>query len=136
MTLNSFKDVQDMLNAFITSQGVDVSSAPHVDFWNQLTYDQFTTGNVPGLPSPFNALPILKKGDSKNSNIILALSGAVGTLFDPSHTGGDGTGIGPMPPFPPPALPDNEIAALADWIDRGCPEFASAPPPKPTPTKH
>jgi hypothetical protein len=60
MTLNSFKDVQDMLNAFISANGIDVSSAPHVDFWNQLTHAQFTTGNVPGLPAPFSALPILK----------------------------------------------------------------------------
>jgi hypothetical protein len=122
MTLNSFKDVQNMLNAFIAANGIDVSSAPHVDFWNQLTYAQFTTGNVPGLPAPFDALPILKKGDSKHSNIILALSGAPGTLFDPIHNGGDGTGIGPMPPFPPPALPNDQIKALADWIDGGCPE--------------
>ncbi len=122
MTLNSYKEVQSMLNTFVSSQGVPASSAPHADFWNQLTYDQFLTANVPGLPAPFDALPILKKGDSKHSNIILALSGAVGTLFDPSHDGGDATGIGPMPPFQPPALPADQIAALADWIDRGCPK--------------
>jgi hypothetical protein len=130
MALNSFKDVQDMLNTFVTSQGVPVSGAPHADFWNSMTYAQFTTGNVPGVTDPNDptkALPILKKGDSKNSNLVLALSGAVGTLFDPSHDGGDATGIGPMPPFPPPALPPAQIKDLADWIDRGCPEFASAP---------
>src|ERR1700681_1997566 len=66
MALNSFKDVQDMLTAFVTSQGVPISGAPHVDFWNQLTYAQFTTGDVPGVTDPTDptkGMPILKIGD-------------------------------------------------------------------------
>ena len=122
MPLNSYKDVQTMLNNFVSSQGVPVTSAPHVDFWNQMSYAQFTTGVVPGLPSPFNNVTILTVGDSKNSHIIQALSGTPGTIFDPSHDGGDGVGVGPMPPFPPPALPASDINDLADWIDRGCPD--------------
>ena len=92
-----------------------------------MTYTQFTTGNVPGVQAPNDptkGMPILKIGDSKNSNIILALSGS-GPIFGPP---GPPTTIGPMPPFPP-ALPDPQIKALADWIDAKCPEFPTPPTP-------
>jgi len=95
---------------------------------------------VPGVEDPNHPgkkLPILKKGDSKNSNIIWALQGAAGTLFAPSHDGGDATGIGPMPPFfGGPSMSAAQIADLANWIDRGCPEFAAAPAPAATTPKH
>ena len=93
-----------------------------------MTYTQFTTGNVPGVKEPNDptkGMPILKIGDSKNSNIILALSGS-GPIFGPP---GPPPTIGPMPPFPPPALPDPQIKALADWIDAKCPEFPTPPTP-------
>lgn len=133
MPLNSFKDVQDMLDAFVAANSgtVNMSHAPHATFWHTLNYVQFTTGDVPGVTDPSHpgkTLPILKKGDSKNSNIIQALQGAAGTIFDPSHDGGDATGIGPMPPFfGGPSMPAAKIAELADWIDRGCPQFATVP---------
>jgi hypothetical protein len=135
MPLNSFEDVQKMLDAFVASKPgtVNMSASPHATFWKDLDYVKFTTGDVPGVVGPGRpgkTLPILKKGDSKNSNIILALQGAAGTIFDPSHDGGDATGIGPMPPFfGGPSMSAADIADLASWIDRGCPEFAAAPTP-------
>src|SRR3954471_12500960 len=69
-------------------------NAPHSDFWSNFTYDQFVNGNVPGVtdPNSGSALPILVKGNSQGSNIVMALLGTPGSLFDPK-TGA----IGQMP---------------------------------------
>jgi len=45
----------------------------------------------------------------------MALQGKAGTIFDPV-TGS----IGRMPPSGP-FMSDSDIAQLADWIDRNCP---------------
>lgn len=124
MPLNSYSDVQNFFNG-ILNQNVSTSSgntelkdtknnAPHADFWNTLTYDQFVNGNVPGVNPP---MKILIKGNSAQSNIILALSGATGTAFDP-NTGS----FGPMPADGPPMFTPAQIQELADWIDKGCPK--------------
>jgi hypothetical protein len=110
--LQSFADVQQLLNDFV-SQGIPIGDAPHVDFWNNLTYDQFTTGNVPGVTSP-QAFKILVVGNSGSSNIILALRGS-GPFFGP------GNDPGPMPPPPSAPMPSPDIDRIADWIDRKCP---------------
>ena len=89
------------------------NSAPHGAFWNTLMYDQFVSGNVPGVTP---AAPILVKGNSQQSNLILALQG-VGPLFDP-NTGQ----YGQMPADGPPFLTQDQIQPIADWIDAGCPE--------------
>ena len=95
MALNSFQDVRNMLDAFVASHAasgdVNMGHAPHGTFWNNLNYHDFTTADVPGGvkdPTTGKVLPILKKGDSKNSNIIWALNGAAGTTFAPTHDGG------------------------------------------------
>ena len=78
MALTSFAQVQAFIAQVLTTNSEDASGAPHGNFWSNLTYEQFTTGNVPGVDS----VPILVVGDSKSSNIIQALQGA--GLFDPN----------------------------------------------------
>ncbi|MGH6800351.1 MAG: hypothetical protein ACRD3H_03480 [Terriglobales bacterium] len=120
MALNSFAEVQSYINSVLTQNGEigGVSSAPHGAFWSNLTYSQFTTGNVPGVSPP---VPILVIGNSANSNIIQALQG-VGPLFNPST----GT-YGQMPANGPPFFTAAQIAEIAGWIDAGCPQGPGQP---------
>ena len=112
MALNSFADVQAFIAQVLTTNGEDASGAPHGNFWNTCTYDDFTKGNVPGVDP---AVPILVVGDSKSSNIIQALQG-VG-LFDPN------SGQYPqMPAFGPTYFTSDQIAEIAAWIDNKCPQ--------------
>jgi hypothetical protein len=97
-----------------------VSNAPHSNFWDTLSYAQFTTGTVPGVnfgPNP--PYPILVLGDGANSNFVLALQG-VGPLFD-NDTGQ----FGRMPADAnPPAMPfftAAQIQPIIDWINKKCP---------------
>jgi hypothetical protein len=115
MAVNSFADVQNLINSVLTQNGQigGVANAPHGAFWTNLTYPQFTTGNVPGVDPP---VPILMVGNSRNSNIILALQG-VGPLFDP-NTGA----YGEMPANGPPFFTAQQVADIAAWIDAGCPQ--------------
>ena len=97
-----------------------VATAPHKNFWETLTYQQFTTGNVPGISfGPRPPYPILVIGDAASSNFVLALQGA-GPLFD-NNTGA----FGQMPANAnPPAVPfltAAEIQPIIDWINNGCP---------------
>ncbi|WP_213804275.1 hypothetical protein [Granulicella sp. dw_53] len=110
-TLNNYADVQAALNTFVQQAGVTPGQAPHGAFWNTLTYDQFTTGNVPGVP--LGSWKILVVGDSKNSNIIQILVG----------TGSAANDFGQMPQPNPPYEPEqtNLITQLSAWIDAGCP---------------
>jgi len=97
-----------------------VPTAPHKNFWDTLTYEEFTTGDVPGVnfgPSP--PYRILVLGDGANSNFVLALQG-IGPLFD-NNTGA----FGQMPANAnPPAMPfftAAQIQPIIDWINNGCP---------------
>ncbi len=126
MALTSYAQVQAFITQVLT-QNNEIGSrfSPHGQFWATLTYDQFVNGNVPNVQENGQPLPILVKGNSAQSNIILALKGAAGTPFDPNT--GD---IGRMPANAnPPAKPfftDAQIQEIADWIDAGCPEGAAA----------
>ncbi|MFL5337172.1 MAG: hypothetical protein ACJ8H8_29360 [Geminicoccaceae bacterium] len=113
MALTSFADVQKFFNDFITQQGIDIAGAPHGAFWNNLTYDNFVNGNVPGVTDPNTGkpVPILTKGDGAHSNIIYALSGTPGTLWDPNNP----TGFGLMPPGLS-NFSSDQIQELSDWI--------------------
>ena len=53
MALKSFADVQNFINTILTQnkEGGAVVGPPHGAFWSNLTYQQFTTGNVPGRNS-------------------------------------------------------------------------------------
>ena len=129
MALNSYVEVQRFINGILTRnissqtnqpEINDVPASPHGAFWN-LPYDQFVNGNVPGVKDPVTKQPmkILIKGNSAKSNIVLALSGMPGTVFDPDPNNGD---FGQMPPNGPPMFSPQEIKQIADWIDSGCPQ--------------
>ncbi len=106
-TLNNYADVQNALNEFCKSVNVNPKSAPHGDFWNTLSYEEFTTGDVPN----FNNVKILVVGDAKSSNIIQILEGV-----------GQMAGIyGPMPPGVPQDEKTDIISELSTWIDNNCP---------------
>ena len=121
MALNNYEDVKNHLNTILTKndQLSETQAAPHGDWWNSMTFEQFTTGNVPRINDPATGrpMPILIVGNSAQSNLILALQGAPNTAFDPNSGA-----FGPMPATGPPYFdPATEINPLADWIDAGCP---------------
>jgi hypothetical protein len=111
MAISNYADVQNALNTFVKQAGVTPGQAPHGAFWNTMSYDQFTTGNVPGVPGgPWKILVI---GSSQQSNIIQILMG-VGKAADT---------FGQMPQPNPPYNPEQTqlITDLSGWIDAGCP---------------
>lgn len=106
--LNSYQDVQSLFNDFITANSINMDRAPHGAFWNSMSYDEFVNGNVPGLPI---AVKNLISGNAADSNLIKILKGSLtvaGRTFRRMPGGG-------------PYFSDDMVAALADWIDRGCP---------------
>jgi hypothetical protein len=117
--LNSFTKVQQFINQVLSQNneqgGVQIS--PHKAFWSNLTYDQFVNGNVPGVSdaNTGNPVPILVKGDSAQSNFILALRGS-GPMFGPEGV------FGQMPSNGPPFFSEDQISSIAAWIDQGCPQ--------------
>ena len=117
--LNSFKDVQQFINGVLSQNNEQggLTFSPHKAFWSTLTYDQFVNGNVPGVTDPRtgNPMPVLVKGNSAQSNLILALQGS-GPVF------GQNGAIRQMPANGPPYFSVDQIASIAAWIDRGCPQ--------------
>jgi hypothetical protein len=105
-------------NKFIKDNNIDIAGAPHKDFWNTLSYNDFVNGNVPNVTDPNTKQPItiLTKGNGAESNIVYALSGAAGTQWDPNNP----AGFGQMP-VGGPYFSCIQIVELADWITRGCP---------------
>ncbi len=118
--LMTFADVQKFLNDFCDANGINPFT--HGRFWNAMKYQDFVTGNVPGI-GDFTSTPlrILVPKDSKASNIIMALRGTKGTIFDPNSGS-----IGRMPPGGP-FMADSDIDRLADWIDRGALDGTKSP---------
>jgi putative intracellular protease/amidase len=105
--LNSFSDVQRLLNNFVSANGIDLGGSPHSDFWNT-DYYSFVTGDVPGL----HGVKILTKGHADDSNLILILRGRL-------YVGGIQF---PRMPANGPYMAAEQVNALADWINRGCPQ--------------
>jgi hypothetical protein len=95
-----------------------VHNAPHGAFWATMTYQQFVTGSVPGVSDPNSGqpMPILVKGNSAQSNIVMALRGTPGSPFDPNAGA-----FGRMPADGAAFLTEAQIEPLAAWIDAGCP---------------
>jgi len=116
--LKSYADVQALLNSFMKKNNGPIEFSPHGAFWNDMSYRQFIEGNLPEVTDRANGKPlkILIVGNARESNIIMALRGAKGSMFD-RETGS----IGRMPPTGP-YMSEHEIIRLADWIDRGCPD--------------
>lgn len=117
MALTSFAQVQSFINQVLTANGEmgRVQNAPHKDFWNTLSYNDFTTGNVPNVLNNGQPLRILIPGNSGASILIQALQGT--GIFDP-NTGTQDR----MPANGPPFFSDDQIKQIADWIDAGCPQ--------------
>jgi len=118
-SLNSFADVKQFLTQVVADnhEVLLLQNSPHKAFWNTLTFDQFVNGNIPHVHNPDTGdpIPILVKGKSDQSNIIMALSGT-GPIFGP-----DGL-VGQMPPGGTKFTAD-QITSIANWIDAGCPEL-------------
>jgi hypothetical protein len=112
MAINSFKDVQNFINQFLkdNKETSGVPNAPHLDFWNSLSYTDFTQGNVPGVTDENNKpVRVLIPGNSAASTIIQVMNGS-STVFDQ------------MPANGPPFFSSPQVKELADWIDAGCPQ--------------
>jgi hypothetical protein len=116
--LNSFAALQQFIEQVLVQNNEKggVGFSPHKAFWMDLTYDQFVNGNVPSVTEPETGkpIPILVKGNSEQSNLILALQGS-GPLFSPNE-------FGQMPANGPPFFSPDQIASIAAWIDAGCPQ--------------
>jgi hypothetical protein len=121
MAITSFAALQTFLNDFISTNNIQILGAPHGAFW-QTSYSDFVTGDVPNVTDPNNnPIPILTKGDGAHSNIIYALAGTAGTLWDPNNP----AGFGQMPAGGP-YMATDQIQLISDWISAGCPETAAA----------
>ena len=101
--------MQAFIAQVLTNNSEDASDAPHGNFWSNLTYEEFTKGNVPGVDS----VPILVVGDADNSNIIQALLGT-GLFANGSYPR--------MPAFGPTYFTSAQIAEIAAWINNKCPQ--------------
>jgi hypothetical protein len=117
--LDHYADVQQFIASILTANNQGWTHSPHKNFWETMTYDQFVNGNVPHVSDPDTGspMPILVKGNSAQSNLIMSLRGTAGTAFDPTTSS-----IGRMPANGPPFFTDDQINSIADWIDRGCPQ--------------
>jgi hypothetical protein len=117
--LNTFADVQNFIDQVLNANGQTggLGASPHGAFWRTMKYDDFVTGNVPGVKDDAgNPMPVLVKGSSATSNLILALQGTAG-IFGPQGT------IGQMPANGPPWFTPDQITSIANWIDAGCHQF-------------
>jgi hypothetical protein len=119
VAINSYSDLQEFMNNVLTTNHEvgGVATAPHGGFWQTLSYNDFVNGNVPNVKDPNTGqpIPILKKGNSAQSNLVLSLQGK-GPLFDEAGA------FGQMPANGPPMFTDPQIKQIADWIDAGCPQ--------------
>lgn len=115
--VRNYAEAQSLLNDYVRQNNIPIQFSPHRAFWNTMTYQQFTEGDIPGVSDPGSGKPlkVLVSKDSAHSNIIMALRGTAGTIFDPVNGS-----IGRMPPTGP-FMSEEDINRLAAWIDSGCP---------------
>jgi hypothetical protein len=111
--ITSYAQLGPYIDGILGANGDLPVGPPHHQFWGTLSYDEFINGNVPGVNPP---MKILVVGNSNASNLILALRGAPGTVFDPANP----NDIGPMPNGGT-LFTSDQIKPIADWIDAGCP---------------
>jgi len=104
-TITSYSDFKTYIDKILNDNNNNINGAPHGAFWDNMTEEQFLTGNVPGIP---NAVRICIPGNGKGSNIVQALQG-VG-LFT-------GTPYPQMPADGPPYFTAAQIQPIIDWID-------------------
>ena len=93
--LSSYAEVQALLNDFMKENQGPIAFSPHGAFWNDMSYKQFIAGNLPEVTDRATGKPlkVLIVGNARESNIIMALRGVKGSIFD-RETGS----IGRMPP--------------------------------------
>lgn len=126
MTISNYAQLQQYMIQILTenissqtgnTQESDAeNSAPHGAFWKTMSYEEFVTGSI------FGQYPILEKGNSAKSNLILSLRGEAPF---------DGSVFQRMPGDGPPYFTDEQIQAIADWIDAGCPNGTTEGTDKP-----
>ena len=127
VTISSYADVQNVLGQLVAANQLPIGQAPHGAFYQTLSYQEFIAGNMPGVGGgpDDGGFKIVQVGNSKQSNIILALTGAAGTVFDP-NTGSIGQMPQPNPPYNGEVPTQSDvITALSAWIDNNCPQFAA-----------
>ena len=112
MTMNApssltFAEVQQLLDAAIG--GGEIGA--HHAFWRGITRDQFVAKKVFGKI-------VVVPGDAAGSNLVKALSAIVPFGKD---VGTPDATTRRMPAGRDPMTPEN-IARIADWINKGCPE--------------
>ena len=113
--LESYAQVQQLLNEFVKQNHVPIGSTPYGAFWDKMTYKEFTEGTIPGVAdAEGKPLKVLVVNKPLESNLILALRGAKGSVFDPVEGA-----LGRMPPSGP-FLPEKDIDLIAKWIEGGC----------------
>jgi mono/diheme cytochrome c family protein len=105
INVNTYKDVQSMFDSYVSLNGIAISGSPHKKFWDNLTYQQFITGDVPYV----SGVKILKCGDSANSNLVNILKGSLPNGIPEMPAGG-------------PYFPEEQIDSFAKWVDAGCKE--------------
>jgi len=121
--INHYSELGPYIDGILSANGDLPVGPPHKQFWNTPVYDDFVNGNVPGVTDSTTNLPmkILVIGSSKTSNLILALQGAPGTVFDPNNPNHNPQQIGQMPNGGTP-FTAAQIQPIADWIDAKCPQ--------------
>lgn len=106
-------------------EAAGVAGSPHKNFWQTLSYAEFTTGNVPHVnfgPNP--PYPVLVMGNGAASNFVLSLQGK-GPLFD-KDTGAFGQMPANASPPSKPFFTADQIAPIIAWIDSNCPNPGGA----------
>lgn len=114
--MNRFLRVKEILDTAVGGPQAPVGG-PHQAFWRDKTRDQFVAFSVLGLP-------LVTLGDGNGSNIVKALRGE-----DPfGRDTGNPDGVFRRMPAGRPAVPADQIAFIARWIDDRCPEDDDAGP--------
>jgi hypothetical protein len=105
-----FDDVVAILDKAVGGPDADVAS--HGPFWRGVTRDRFVEMKVGGRK-------LVALGDGANSNLVLSLKGEA-----PFGSDLDDPPVGAVTPAMPAYLdpvPADEISAIEQWINDGCP---------------
>ena len=101
-------------------------SAPHGNFWKELTYGEFVSFAFPEAPGKEGRIRLVVPYDSAASNMMKAFRDGKGLVveYPDGHT--VTRDIAPMPKDADP-IPADVLAKIAVWIDAGCPEVGGQP---------
>jgi hypothetical protein len=105
-----FDDVIAILDKSVGGPDADVAS--HGPFWRGVTRDRFIAMRIGGRQ-------LVTLGDGAHSNLVLALKGEApfGSDLDDPPVGA----VAPRMPSYLPPVPADEISAIEQWINEGCP---------------